>query len=60
LGTAEAGRRAAEAEAQLARLHYKNNALFPLEKYITQLYECFEALDDNEQGYRDAQKLKGC
>jgi hypothetical protein len=22
------------------------------------LYECFEALDDNEQGYRDAQKVK--
>jgi hypothetical protein len=58
LGTAEAGRRAAEAEAQLARLHYKNKASFPFEKYITRLYECFEALDDNEQGYRDAHKVK--
>jgi hypothetical protein len=58
LGTAEAGRRAAEAEAQLARLHYKNEALFPFEKYIMRLCDCFEALEDNEQGHRDAQKVK--
>jgi hypothetical protein len=58
LGTAETSRRAAEAEAQLARLHYKNEASFPFEKYITRLYECFEALEDNQQGYLDAQKVK--
>ena len=58
LGTAGAGRRAAEAEAQLARLHYKNEVSFPFEKYITRLYECFGALDENEQGYCDAQKVK--
>ena len=43
-------------EVQLAQLHFKNEASFPFEKYITRLYECFEALEDNEQGYRDAQK----
>jgi hypothetical protein len=57
LGTAETGR-AAEAEAQLLRLHYKNEASFPLEKYITRLHECFEALEDNQQGLIDAQKVK--
>jgi hypothetical protein len=45
-------------QAQLARLHYKNKALFPFEKYFTRLYDCFEALEDNEQGYRNAQKVK--
>jgi hypothetical protein len=34
-GTAETGHRAAEADAQLLRLHYKSEALFPFEKYIT-------------------------
>ena len=58
LGTAETGRRAAEAEAQLLRLHYKNEASFPFEKYITRLHECFEALEDNQQGLIDAQKVK--
>jgi hypothetical protein len=45
LGTAETGRRAAEAEAQIQRLHYKNEASFTFEKYTTRLYECFEALE---------------
>ena len=58
LGTAETGRRAAEAEAQLMRLHYKSEASFPFEKYVTRLYECFEALEDNKQGLIDAQKVK--
>jgi hypothetical protein len=58
LGTAETSHRAAEAEAQLARLHYKNEASFPFEKYITRLYECFETLEDNQQGYLDAQTVK--
>jgi hypothetical protein len=49
-GTAETSRRAAEADAQLLRLHYKSEASFPFERYITRLHECFEALEDNKQG----------
>ena len=57
-GTAETSRRAAEADAQLMRLHYKSEASFPFEKYITRLHECFEALEDNKQGLLYAQKVK--
>ena len=40
------------------RLHYKSEATFPFERYITRLHECFEALEDNKQGLLDAQKVK--
>lgn len=57
-GDAETARRAAEAEAQLERLHYKNEAAFPFEKYVTRLNECFELLEDNDQALAEAQKVK--
>jgi hypothetical protein len=57
-GTAETARRAAEAEAQLAKLFYKGETpLFKFETYITRLRECFELLEDNDQGYSGAQKV---
>jgi hypothetical protein len=57
-GDAETARRAAEAEALLERLHYKNEASFSFERYITRLNECFELMDDNDQGLSEAQKVK--
>jgi hypothetical protein len=57
-GDAETARRAAEAEAQLDRLFYKNEAAFPFETYVTHLNECFELLKDNEQALSEAQKVK--
>jgi hypothetical protein len=57
-GTAETARRAAEAEARLAKLFYAGEKpLFNFEKYITRLRECFELLDDNDQGFSEAQKV---
>jgi hypothetical protein len=57
-GTAETAQRATEAEAQLARLFYKGETpLFKFEMYITRLRECFELLEDNDQGLSGAQKV---
>jgi hypothetical protein len=47
-GTAETARCATEAKAQLARLFYKGET--PLFKFETCLRECFELLEDNDQG----------
>jgi hypothetical protein len=57
-GDAETALRAAEAEATLQKLHYRNEAVFSFEKYITRMCECFELLEDNDQGLSDAQKVK--
>jgi hypothetical protein len=57
-GDAETARRATEAEALLERLHYKNEASFPFERYITRLNKYFELMDDNDQGLSEAQKVK--
>jgi hypothetical protein len=57
-GTAETARRAAEAEAMLERLHYKSEASFSFEKYVTKMNECFELLKDNDQDLAEAQKVK--
>jgi hypothetical protein len=57
-GTAEMARRAAEAEAMLERLHYKSEASFSFEKYVTKMNECFELLKDNDQDLAEAQKVK--
>jgi hypothetical protein len=46
-GDAETARCAAEAEALLKHIHYKNKASFPFKHYITRLNECFELMDDN-------------
>jgi hypothetical protein len=57
-GDAETALRAAEAKATLQKLHYRNEAVFSFEKYITRMSECFELLEDNDQGLSDAQKVK--
>jgi hypothetical protein len=57
-GDAETALRAAEAEATLQKLHYWNEAVFSFEKYVTRMSECFELLEDNDQGLSDAQKVK--
>jgi hypothetical protein len=57
-GTAETARRAAEAEAMLERLHYKSEASFSFEKYVTKMNECFELLKDNDQDLAEVQKVK--
>jgi hypothetical protein len=57
LGDDANARRAAQAKAQMDRLHYKNESVFPFERYVTILHECFEALDDNNQGLNDAHKV---
>jgi hypothetical protein len=42
----------------LARLFYKGETpLFKFEMYITRLRECFELLEDNDQGLSGAQKV---
>jgi hypothetical protein len=57
-GKAETARRASEAEAQLAKLFYTGEkTLFNFEKYITRLRECFELLEDYDQGFSEAQKV---
>jgi hypothetical protein len=56
-GTAETARRA-KAEAMLERLHYKSEASFSFEKYVTKMNECFELLKDNDQDLAEAQKVK--
>jgi hypothetical protein len=56
--TETAHRRAAEAEAFLDHLHYKNEKAFPFKKYITRLNKCFELLDENDQSISEAQKIK--
>jgi hypothetical protein len=50
-------RRAVQAKAYMEKLHYKNEATFSFEEYVTRLHECFEALDDNHQGLIDAHKV---
>jgi hypothetical protein len=58
-GTAETAKRAAEADALLARLYYKGETPnFTFEKYVTRLREAFELLADNEQPLTGAQKVK--
>jgi hypothetical protein len=57
-GDAETALRALEAEAALNRLHYRNEASFPFERYITRMSECFELMDDNHQGFSEPQKVK--
>jgi hypothetical protein len=57
-GDAETALRAAEAEASLYRLHYRSEAVFPFERYITRMSECFELMEDNQQGFSEPQKVK--
>lgn len=57
LGTEHTARRASEAEARLRQLHYKSEAIFKFEDYVSGLYECFEMLEDNNQGLHEAQKV---
>jgi hypothetical protein len=57
LGDDSNARRAVQAKATLEKLHYKNESVFPFEDYFTRLHECFEALDDNNQGLIDAHKV---
>jgi hypothetical protein len=57
-GDAETALRAAEAEASLNRLHYRSEAVFPFERYITRMSECFELMEDNQQGFSEPQKVK--
>jgi hypothetical protein len=57
-GDAETAFCASEAEAALNRLHYRNEASFPFERYITRMSECFELMDDNHQGFSEPQKVK--
>jgi hypothetical protein len=58
-GTAETAKRAAEADALLARLFYKGETQnFTFETYVTRLREAFELLADNEQPLTGAQKVK--
>jgi hypothetical protein len=49
---------AAEAEASLNHLHYRSEAVFPFERYITRMSECFELMEDNQQGFSEPQKVK--
>jgi hypothetical protein len=49
---------AAEAKVTLQKLHYRKEAVFFFEKYITRMCECFELLEDNDQGLSDAQRVK--
>lgn len=59
LGTKHTAHRAAEAKAKLDKLlHYKAELLLSFEKYSTQLFDYFEMLEDNNQGYSEAQKVK--
>jgi hypothetical protein len=57
-GDAETALRAAEAEASLNHLHYRNEAVFPFKQYITRMSECFELMEDNQQGFSEPQKVK--
>jgi hypothetical protein len=58
-GTAKTAKRAAEADALLARLFYKGKTpTFMFETYVTRLREAFELLADNEQPLTGAQKVK--
>jgi hypothetical protein len=57
LGTEHTARRAADAESRLRQLHYKHESALKFEDYITSLYEAFEMLEDNNQGWHDAQKV---
>jgi hypothetical protein len=57
-GDAETALRAAEAEATLNCLHYHNETSFSFERYITHMSECFELMEDNHQGFSEAQKVK--
>jgi hypothetical protein len=57
LGDDANARRAVQSKAYLERLHYKNEATFAFKEYVTRLHECFEALEDNNQGLIDAHKV---
>jgi hypothetical protein len=57
-GDAETAVRAAEAEARLHRLHYRNESALPFEQYVTKISECFELMADNDQQLSEAQKVK--
>ena len=47
-GDGEVSRLAAEADAKLKALHYKNEAAFPFERYISKMKDCFDDLRDNQ------------
>lgn len=57
-GDAEVALRAASAEARMKGLFYKQQSSMPFEKYLTRLNECWELMEDNDQFYSDAQKVK--
>jgi hypothetical protein len=57
-GDAETAVRAAEVEARLHRLHYRNELALPFEQYVKKISECFELMADNDQQLSEAQKVK--
>jgi hypothetical protein len=50
----------AEAKADLNKLHHycRNEVVFSFNKYITWMSECFELMEDNQQGLFEPQKVK--
>jgi hypothetical protein len=57
-GDAKTALHVAEAEATLNQLHYRNETSFLFQHYITRMSECFELMEDNNQGFSEAQKVK--
>jgi hypothetical protein len=57
-GDAETALRAVEVEASLNCLRYHSKVVFSFESYITCMSECFELMEDNQQGFSEPQKVK--
>ena len=51
-------RRLAEATQSLENLHYRQEQLFPFEKYITGLQSAFNILDDNNEPRSEREKVR--
>jgi hypothetical protein len=47
-GTGELNKRVERAKEELSRLHYKDEKIFPFEKYITKLKENFYVLEKDK------------
>ena len=57
-GTGELSKRVERAKEEIARLHYKDEKVFPFEKYVTKLKENFSVLEkDKHEGLTGKQQV---
>ena len=56
-GPGQVQRKIAQAEAQIASLHYRSEQAFSFERFITKLNGAFQVLDENGEGLSERKKV---